>query len=373
MYAALLTLSIAIAAPGGVSGSPASLLVWYASAHRVVARIAEGRLTPHADSAVREILGGQSMADASLWADQIRGSRRDTGPLHYVNIPLNATTYDSAAECDHGQCIIAAVESDRRLLADPAASAVERAEALKFLIHFIGDLHQPLHVSDDNDRGGNSTQVQFFGTGTNLHKVWDGLLIEQAGLDEDQYLAHLTKEMTSLDLGAFERGTVVDWAMEGHRIAVESAYRIPRNGQLADAYESANLPLVDLAIIKAGVRLAKVLNDALANYHPSVAVRSLGPGVYTVREAAAHQGETAMVVGTVLTVHRTASGNIYLNFGADYPHQLFSGAVLNPSSTALRNLDSLAGKRVGIRGEIKIYKGQAEIVITSVEQIVMEP
>ncbi len=271
------------------------------------------------------------------------------------------------------RCIISAIENDRRILADPGASSIERAEALKFLIHFMGDLHQPLHVSDNGDRGGNQTEVQFFDTRMNLHKVWDGELIEESGLDEDQYLAHLKEIMRTLDLGALERGTVVEWAMEGHRVAATDAYDYPRNGRLADAYENGNLPLVDLAIIKAGVRLATVLNDALANYHPSVAVPSLGPGVYTDREAAAHQGETAMVVGTVLTVHRTASGNFYLNFGADYPHQTFSGAVLNPGSPALRNLDWLAGKRVGIKGEIKIYKGQAEIVIQSMEQIVMEP
>ena len=155
MYGTLLALSTLIAASELSPPPSAPLPVWYALGHRVVAWIAEGRLTPHADSAVRDILGGQSMADASLWADQIRGSRRDTGPLHYVNIPLDATAYDSAKQCPGGQCIIAAIESDLRILADPGASSIERAEALKFLIHFMGDLHQPLHVSNNGDRGGN--------------------------------------------------------------------------------------------------------------------------------------------------------------------------------------------------------------------------
>jgi hypothetical protein len=387
MFTTLLALSTLIPALGGSSPSRVSRSAWFDLGHRVVAQIAEGRLTPHTAAAVRDILGGQDISDASLWADQIRGQRRSTGPLHYVNIPLDAAAYDSAAQCPGGQCIIAAIESDRRVLADPASSSIERAEALKFLIHFMGDLHQPLHVSNNNDRGGNQAQVQFFGAGTNLHKVWDGLLIERADVtDADQYLARLTLQMALMELGAFERGTVVDWAMEGHQIAVENAYRIPRNRQLAEPYEAANIPLVDLAIIKAGVRLAMVLNEALANYQPAQPAASLGPGVYTDQQkaslgpgvytdqqAAAHVGETAMVVGTVATVHRTRSGSIYLNFGADYPHQTFSGAVLDPRDAALRNLDGLVGKRVGIRGLIKLYKGQAEIVITSMEQIVVEP
>jgi hypothetical protein len=80
-----------------------------------------------------------------------------------------------------------------------------------------------------------------------------------------------------------------------------------------------------------------------------------------------------MVIGTVVSVHRTQSGNIYLNFGADYPHQTFSGAVLDPQTPAMHDLDWLAGKRVGIRGLIKLYKGQAEIVVTNMEQIVVDP
>jgi hypothetical protein len=373
MFTTLLALSTLIPAPWPSPPSPVPRSAWFDLGHRTVALIAEGRLTPQAAAAVQDILAGQSMADASLWADQIRGQRRDTGPLHYVNIPLQASAYDPATQCPGGQCIIAAIEDERRVLTDPRASSVERAEALKFLIHFMGDLHQPLHVSNNNDRGGNQAQVQFFGTGSNLHKVWDGELIERTGMSSVQYLTHLKEQMAFLDPEAFERGTVVDWAMEGHQVAAENAYDIPRNRQLGERYEAANMPLVDLAIIKAGVRLAMVLNEALANYQPVQPAASLGPGVYSDQQAAAHAGETAMVVGTVISVHRTKSGSIYLNFGADYPNQTFSGAILEPGKAALQNLDGLVGKRVGIRGLIKLYKGQAEIVITTREQIVVEP
>lgn len=372
MYSTLFAVTAILVGPGKATPSGTPGTVWYALGHRIIARIAEDRLTPRAAAAVREFLGGQSMAEASSWADQIRGRRRETSPLHYVNIPLEATGYDSAQHCPR-RCIISAIENDRRILADPATSDIERAEALRFLIHFIGDLHQPLHVSDNSDRGGNTTQVQFFGKGTNLHEVWDGRLIERTGLDEFQYLDRLKQQMGSLDLAGFERGSVVDWAMEGHRLAVESAYRFPRNRQLAGPYEEANLPIVELAMIKAGVRLAKVLNDALASYQPGPGALPLPIGSYSDREAAAHAGEVAVVVGTVITVHRTDSGNLYLNFGADYPHQTFSGAVLKPRDPALKNLDGLVGKRVGIKGLIKLYKGQPEILIERMDQIVVLP
>src|SRR5690349_6886376 len=147
---------------------------WWDLGHRVVARIAETRLTPHTRAAVRDILGGQSLADASVWADNIRQYRHDADKLHYVNIPLRDTVYLPERHCPAGQCVIAAIEQDRQVLADPAASPDQRAEALRFLIHFVGDLHQPLHVADDGDRGGNDRPVTFLGHATNLHKVWDG-------------------------------------------------------------------------------------------------------------------------------------------------------------------------------------------------------
>ena len=240
---------------------------WWDLGHRIVARLADLRLASHTRDAVRDILGGQSMADASVWADNIKNYRHDADPLHYVNIPLRVKVYSPARYCPNGRCIIAAIERDRRVLADPRASREERAEALRFLIHFMGDLHQPLHDADDNDRGGNQRLVSFLGHATNLHKVWDGELIDSSGVDQETYFAYLRGLMTSLDLSALERGTVVNWAMEGHRIAAEDAYgKIPRGGVIGREYVRANRPVIDRQLITAGVRLARVLNEALAGY-----------------------------------------------------------------------------------------------------------
>ena len=258
--------ALALLLPVTLARAPMSAR-WYDHGHRIVARLAELRLTPHTRDAVRDILDGQSLADASVWADNIRQYRHDADKLHYVNIALGGT-YVPERDCPGGRCIIAAIERDRRVLADPTASPEDRVEALKFLVHFMGDLHQPLHVADNGDRGGNSLTVDLLGHSTNLHKVWDGGLIEAFGMGESEYFEALRREMGTMDLPALERGTVVDWAMEGHRVAVERAYRLPPGGHIGQAYLDANRPVVDHALIAAGVRLAKVLNDALANYRP---------------------------------------------------------------------------------------------------------
>lgn len=372
---ALAALPGATAPAGGtLPSAPRGIAIWYDEGHRLVARLAETRLTPRTAAAVRELLGGQSLADASLWADRIRGQRRETAPLHYVNIPLGADRYVPGRDCPHDQCIIAAIERDRRLLADTGASPAERAEALRFLAHLVGDLHQPLHVANDGDRGGNDRAVTFLGAEKNLHEVWDGELVQATGLDEEQYFTHLRRLMDSLDAAAVERGTVVDWAMEGHRVAAERAYRLPPGDAIDPPYFAASLPLVDRALVHAGIRLARVLNEALGEYVPDRRIQpALGPGIYWDREAAAHVGETATVVGTVASVHRSRAGNVYLNFGADYPHQTFSGAVLRPRGPWTRGLDSLAGKRLGVRGRISVYKGQVQIVIERADQIVQAP
>jgi hypothetical protein len=349
---------------------------WWDTGHRIVARLAEIRLTPEARSAVRELLGGQSLADASVWADNIRQYRHDADRLHYVNIPLTDSAYVPARDCPDGQCIIAAIERERRMIADPAASPDVRAEALRFLIHFMGDLHQPLHVADDGDRGGNDRLVVFLGHPTNLHKVWDGELIDSSGPDQERSFERLRRRMDSSDVRALERGSVVDWAMEGHRLAAEHAYRLPADGQLGRAYLEANRPIVDGALIAGGVRLAKVLNEAFHSALGAADRRAVARShveIYTDREAAAHVGETATVVGTVVSVFRSKGGNVYVNFGADYPRQTFTAVVLRPAGRWTEGLDSLLGRLVGVRGTIETYRGRVEIVLRSSDQIVQAP
>jgi len=359
----------------GISAGPYSTSnrqpAWFELGHRLVAHIAESRLSSHAAAAVRDLLAGQTLADASVWADQIRGQRRNTSSLHFVNIPLLATSYDPARDCPAGRCIIAACDSFERVLADPHADRLERSEALRFLIHLVADLHQPLHVADNEDRGGNLTQVRVGEVGSNLHKAWDGQMLETLGLSESAHMDRLQQRMATFKIAALEGGTTLDWALEGHAIAQRLAYSVPPGRQLKNDYVQAALQASELALIKAGVRLAVMLNRALASYKPEgKGAALLPPGTYSDAEAIAHVGETANVVGTVASVRTSRQGNTFLNFGRDYPHQTFSVVLLDPKHPARGQLNSLEGRRVTVRGEIRLYKGQAEIIIDDPAQVV---
>lgn len=262
MNHSLLALAFWTADPGAPPAAQEAA-VWYDIGHRLVVRIAELRLTPRTAMAIQEILGGQSLTEASFWADRIRRRRPHTSPLHFVNIPLEAEGYVPELHCPRGRCIVAELERDRQVLADTTAPRRDRAEALRFLIHFIADAHQPLHVSNNQDRGGNLRRVYFLGEARNLHQVWDGELIQATRISEPDYFDRLHLKMDSLDLTALERGTVLDWVMEAHRTAVERVYHLPPDRRLGDEYLHQNLPIVDLALIRAGVRLARVLNEVL--------------------------------------------------------------------------------------------------------------
>ena len=157
---------------------------WGRLGHRVISRIAEKNLTPKTRAAITELLGpGETLADASTWADENRRRLPKTAPWHYVDVPLDEPRYDakwSADDSKHG-CVVNKIKEFRATLKDPKRSIEDRRFALRFFIHCIEDLHMPMHVGDNHDRGGNDTQVRFFDRGSNMHRLWDSDMIERAG------------------------------------------------------------------------------------------------------------------------------------------------------------------------------------------------
>lgn len=249
---------------------PHALYAWGETGHRIVADVAERLLGEQARKEIRVLIGEASLASVADWADRVRGDRPETAPWHFVDIPFKASGYDPKRDCAGGECVIGAVERFRRILSDRDRPAEERAEALKFLVHFVADLHQPLHTADRGDRGGNDVQVTFFGEKVypfserpwNLHTVWDSGLIDQTGLREAAYVAHLQVWLKKHSISDLRKGTVVDWALEAHRAAVDVAYRLPKNRRLSKNYLEKSRPVMDALLAKAGVRLARVLNEA---------------------------------------------------------------------------------------------------------------
>jgi nuclease S1 len=174
------------------TASPAS--AWGRLGHRVISRLAEKELTPPAKAAIADLLEpGESLADASTWADEIRGRMRHTAPWHYVDVPLDEPKYDakfSADDSKHG-CVVEKINEFRKVIGDKSTSIEDRRFALRFLLHCLQDMHQPCHVGDNHDKGGNDTQVRWFDRGCNMHRVWGGGIIEHAGSTEDYWLNDL--------------------------------------------------------------------------------------------------------------------------------------------------------------------------------------
>ena len=252
---------------------PNALYAWGEAGHRIAADVAERYLEKRTRAEIKSLIAGASLASVADWADRIRGDRPETGHWHFVNIPFESSHYDPKRDCAlpaQGDCVVGAIERFRKILSDPARPSPARAEALKFLVHLVADLHQPLHTVSRGDHGGNDLTVSFFGEKVhpsgkpwNLHAVWDGGLIHRAGMSEPVYADHLQLWLEKKSPADFQKGTVADWAMEAHRAAVAVAYRIPGNRNLSEDYFEKSLPVMDELLAKAGVRLARVLNEAL--------------------------------------------------------------------------------------------------------------
>ena len=172
---------------------------WGRTGHRVIAKLAVRHLTGEARAEIKALLEpGESLADASTWADEIRGRMRHTAPGHYVDVPLDEPRYDDkfAGDTPEKGFIVPKIRELRLVLKDRSRPVEARRQALRFLVHFVEDLHMLLHVGENHDKGGNNLQVRCFDRGSNLHHVWDSGIIDHTGWGEDGWLADLIAKDT---------------------------------------------------------------------------------------------------------------------------------------------------------------------------------
>lgn len=247
---------------------------WGFRAHRIASRIAEARLTPAARAGVRALLHeGDTIVSESGWADTDEARREfpGSGSWHYVNVPISAAHYEDRY-CPAGTCVVAKIKHFRKVLADRRASKTDRARALLYLVHLVEDVHNPLHVGDNRDRGGNRTQVQFDGRATNLHRLWDSGMIEKHSHDERGWTDSVNRLITPEAVAKWSKGDVESWADESLQEA-KKAYRFPLGSdraaepgvRLGGDYSEAALPVIRLRLAQAGVRLANDLNAIFAD------------------------------------------------------------------------------------------------------------
>jgi nuclease S1 len=262
-----------------------SLFAWGGQGHRLVGLIAAERLTPMARQHVRTLLDGQTLADVSSWADSLTGDQVQTSYWHYLNIPPDARGYDRDRDCPKQPGVEAGSRSDRwrdcvvdrisyweERLADRKLDRADRATALKFIVHFIGDLHQPFHALGVG-RGGNEIKVRVFGEANcstdparqspcNLHSVWDSRLIAHRAIDDVAYLSELTKLIRAKGFASQPAGTPAQWAEQSFRLAKEAL--VANDANIDEGYYRRHITVIDERIALGGVRLASELNRILA-------------------------------------------------------------------------------------------------------------
>lgn len=223
-----------------------------------MALLAADHLSPAARRAVAALLADEpepTLAGIANWADEIRS--KESGPLHYVNFPRGTCRYEQARDCPEGRCVIAAIEKSIATLKRADQPAPARNEALKHLVHFVADLHQPLHAGRASDRGGNTVQLQWQGEGTNLHQLWDSLLVRGIDPDWQRRAADLAVKSAGIAPASLDSA---EWARESCAV-VASAGFYPASAKIDEAtYLKRWQPTVDERLSLAGMRLAALLN-----------------------------------------------------------------------------------------------------------------
>ena len=247
-----------------------SSIAWGPDGHSIIAEIAERYLQPRTKAAIKELLGDQSLAEASNWADRLRDNPNYdwSKPLHYINVPRSASAVNLSRDCEHDACVVAAITKYAAVLRNRKAPREERIEALKFLVHFVGDVHQPLHVAYADDRGGNQIKVTWFGDADwNLHAVWDSALIQRdIKGDREATVKRLADGVSSVDLRQWRSSmNPTVWANESLKLTQQLYRSLPTDNQLGEGYYAANIGTVEQRLSTAGVRLAMVLNDILGD------------------------------------------------------------------------------------------------------------
>jgi hypothetical protein len=234
------------------------------------------------------LLGKKSLSSVAVWADSVRNDPEyaHTYNWHFVDIPKSADTFDDARDCflpkdkhpgandDHQNCVVDRIVFFQKVLGDTNAARADRVEALKFLVHFVGDVHQPFHAVGDF-KGANLVQISEFGDSDcpfagkshpcNLHSAWDDGLIEHTGMTQAEYVAHLEDLITEKNMAA-GTGDPVKWANESHAAAKDAW--LEQDDDLTEAYYKEQIKVVDERLALAGLRLAALLNNTFKNKSP---------------------------------------------------------------------------------------------------------
>jgi nuclease S1 len=243
-----------------ITTGQAKATYWGATGHRTVGEIAEKHLTKRTEKAIANLLNGHSLAFYSTFADEIKSDNkyRKYSPWHYVNFKFDEK-YNPAKASKKGD-LIQGIKICIKTLKDPHASKTDKIFYLKLLIHFMGDLHQPLHVGRGKDRGGNDIKVKWFNKPSNLHRVWDSEMLDSYKMSYTE-LAKNADKLSKAQVQNLQKGSVLDWVYESQALAKKVYTSAKMGDKLSYRYSYLYLSTARKQIQKGGIRLAKILND----------------------------------------------------------------------------------------------------------------
>lgn len=241
---------------------------WGPEGHQIIAAIAEERLSKGAKWRWGYLMGKTTpIAAVSVYMDDVRPDRPETATWHYVNIDPRASRFEALRDCPDGDCVTVKIRECAGVVRLALKDKAQLVECMKFLVHMVGDLHQPLHAGYAEDRGGNKIHVDLMGEDASLHHVWDTEILRQMGsYDEGLDVAEIAKSLNASISAEQEKqwraGTYKDWTWESHQLARDEIYgKLPEGEHKAldDAYLENARGVVELQLMKAGVRLAETL------------------------------------------------------------------------------------------------------------------
>jgi hypothetical protein len=236
---------------------------WGQTGHRVIGFVAQQHLSEAAAAAIDDLLDGESLAFASTYGDEIRSikSYKKYDPWHYVNMPLDKR-YAEVEPSEKGD-VFQAIKHCLGVLQDTSTSREDKAFHLRLLVHFVGDIHQPLHVGRAEDRGGNGIKVLWFGKKSNIHRVWDSEMINGYQMSYTELAQNLPRH-SEVEQEAIATTPLSQWVDESQDYAKQIYGDVEQDQRLGYAYQRIHFPTVRFRLYAAGLRLAHVLNETFA-------------------------------------------------------------------------------------------------------------
>ena len=236
------------------------VFAWGPQSHKVIGYIAELNLSPEAKNFIAREFNINNLSDVSIWADIMKKKRKNERPWHYTNIKEGEWVYVQERDCPDSNCLVEKIKTFSKIAADTPTLFIERRDALKYLVHFVGDVHQPLHLGNLKDRGGGRIRIFYSGKNTSLHYLWDGGLIDWKKESLVEYAAHLNFRVLDSEKSEWLSPKINEWANEARSLALKYAYSL-EEGKLSKKYIKRGIEILNQRMVQAGVRLAGLLNQ----------------------------------------------------------------------------------------------------------------